>query len=207
MRDSVCPFVLSWICSTTGRISHLSSQTLCISQAFLCLSSYLSLDTSLGVNICRRFNTVSINISYLLINISPFQLISYKTYKSTKSPGVLRNDLANVQKNQMSLGNDVQHSAAHNSHRQIFLLSACWENILHQDRLCLQESFVFWKVHSLLLLQHVRQKTDVWILRIYNSFRSNRNRKELTLVMKCCFFATSHVLLRIGALTFLSHRN
>jgi len=49
------------------------------------------LGTSLGVNICCRFNAVSINIPY-------------KMYKSAKSPIVLQNDLANMQKNQMSLG-------------------------------------------------------------------------------------------------------
>jgi len=56
--------------------------------------SHLSQDTSLGDNICGRFNAVSINISY-------------KTYKSTKSPIVLQNHLANVRKNQMSLSNGI----------------------------------------------------------------------------------------------------
>jgi len=56
------------------------------------LSSHLSLGTSLGVNICCRFNAVSINIPY-------------KIYKSAKSPIVLQNDLANMHKKQMSLGN------------------------------------------------------------------------------------------------------
>ena len=50
------------------------------------------LPTTKGDNICGRFNAISINICY-------------KTYKSTKSPIVLQNQLANVQKNQTSLSN------------------------------------------------------------------------------------------------------
>jgi len=45
-------------------------------------------------NICGRFNAVAINIFY-------------KTYKSTKSPIVLQNHLASVQKNQISLSNGI----------------------------------------------------------------------------------------------------
>jgi len=48
----------------------------------------------LGDNICGRFNSISINISY-------------KTYKSTKWPIVLQNHLANVQKIQMCLSNGI----------------------------------------------------------------------------------------------------
>jgi len=61
---------------------------------FVRLTRHLSLGTSLGVNICRRFNAVSI-------------CISYKTYKSATSPTVLQNDLGNVYKKQMSLGNGI----------------------------------------------------------------------------------------------------
>jgi len=70
------------------------SKTLCISQAFLCLVVILHKALHLGDNICGRFNAVSINISY-------------KAYKNTKSPLVFQNHLANVQKNQMSLSNDI----------------------------------------------------------------------------------------------------
>ena len=71
----------------------LISKTLCISQAFLCLIVIFHKALHLR-DICRRFKAVSINISY-------------KTYKSTKSPIVLQNHLANVQKNQMSLSNGI----------------------------------------------------------------------------------------------------
>jgi len=42
----------------------LISKALCTSQAFVCLSSHLSLALHLGVNICGRFNAAS--IKYLL---------------------------------------------------------------------------------------------------------------------------------------------
>ena len=72
----------------------LISKILCISQAFLCLIIIFHKSLHLGDNICGRFNVVSINISY-------------KTYKSTRSPIVLQNHLASVQKNQMSLSNGI----------------------------------------------------------------------------------------------------
>jgi len=53
----------------------------------------------LGDNICGRFNAISINISH-------------KTYKSTKSPIVLQNHLANVQKHQMFLSNGIMRLIA-----------------------------------------------------------------------------------------------
>ena len=95
------------------------SKTLCISQAFLCLIVTFHKALHLGDNICSRFKAVSINISY-------------KTYKSTKSPIVLPNHLANVQKNQMSLSNGIMRLIT-----RIFC-----ENSLYQKRFCPQESIV-----------------------------------------------------------------
>ena len=78
----------------------LISKTLCISQVFLCLIVIFHKVLHLGDNICCRFNAVSINITY-------------KTYKSTKSPIVLQNHLANVLKNQMSLSNGIMRLITH----------------------------------------------------------------------------------------------
>jgi len=90
----------------------LISKTLCFSQAFVCLKVVFHQELRLGVNICGLFNAVSNNIS------------SYKTYKSTKSPIVLQNHLANVQKNQMSLGNGIMRLATRISNFSCCLYSA-----------------------------------------------------------------------------------
>ena len=172
----------------------LISKTLCICQAFLCLIVIFHKARHLWDNICGGFNAVSINISC-------------KTYKSTKSPIVLRNHLAKVKKNQMSLSNGIMRLITRIS--KIFLWPVSCENSLYQKWFCPKESFVFCKVLSLLSLQHV--KTAVWNLHSRSLFHFVQTRTEkflqLTLVMKCRFFATSRVLFRIGVMTFLSYCN
>ena len=130
-------FVRRWICSITERILHWFKKHY-ISQAFLCLIVIFHKALHLGNNICGRFKVVSINISY-------------KTYKSIKSPIVLQNHLTNVQKNQMSLRNGIMRLIT-----RIGKFSCVFcENRLYQKQFGSQESFVFCKVLSILSLQHV----------------------------------------------------
>jgi len=91
---SVAIFVVRpWICSIAEINLHWFQKHY-ISQAFLWLIIIFHKVLHIGDNICGRFNAVSINISD-------------KTCKSTKSPIVLQNHLAHVQKNQMSLSNGI----------------------------------------------------------------------------------------------------
>jgi len=94
-----------------------------------------------GDNIRGRFNAISINISY-------------KTYKSTKSPIVLQNHFAKMQKNQMPLSNDVMRLIT-----GISKFSCLYSGkIICIRNDSVHKSFVFCKVLSLLSLQHVLNK-------------------------------------------------
>jgi len=116
------------------------SKTLCISQAFLCLIVIFHKALHLGDNICGRFNAISINISY-------------KTYKSTKSPIVLQNHLANVQKNQMFLSNGIMRPITRISKFSCCLYSV--KIVCIRSYSVLKSRLFFCKVLSLLSLQHV----------------------------------------------------
>ena len=83
--------VRRWICSITERILHWFQNTLHFLSIFM-PDNHLSQGTSLRRQHCGRFNAVN---------------ISYNTSKSTKTPIVLQNHLANVQKNQTCLSNGI----------------------------------------------------------------------------------------------------
>jgi len=159
--------------------------------------SHLSQGTSLRRNnICGRFNAVSINISY-------------KTYKSTKTPIVLQNHLANVQKNQMSLSNGIMRLITRIckfSYRLYSVKIVC----IRSDSV-LKSRLFFAKCCHFCRCNTFKQKTAVWNLRSRSLFHFVQTRTEnflqLTLVMKCRLFATSRVVFRIGVMTFLSYCN
>ena len=174
----------------------LISKTRCISEAFLCLIVILHKALHLEDNICGRFNAVSITISY-------------KTYKSTKSPIVLQNHPANVQKNQMSLSNGIIRLIT-----RINKFSCCLYSVkivcIRSDSV-LKSRLFFTKCCHFCRCNTFKQKTAVCNLCSRSQFHFVQTRKEtfllLTLVMKFRFFATSHILVRIGIMTFLSYCN
>ena len=171
-------------------------KTLCISQAFLCLIAIFHKALHLGNNICGRFNAVSINIFY-------------KTYKSTKSPIVLQNHLANVQKNHMSLSNAIIRLITGISKFSCCLFSV--KIVCIRSDSVLKIRLFFAKCCHFCRCNTFKQKTAVWNLcsRSLCHFVQTRTEKflKLTLVMKCRFFATSRFF-RIGViLTFLSYCN
>ena len=180
--------VRQWNCCITERVLHWF-QKLCVSQAFLCLIVIFHKALQLGDNICGRLNPVSINISY-------------KTYKSTKSPIVLQNHFANVQKNQMSLSNGIM--------RLITLVSKFSCCLYSVKIVCIRSDSVF-KSHLFFAKCCHKQKTAVWNLRGRSLFHFVQTTTEkffqLTAVMKRRLFATSHVIFRIGVMMFLSYCN
>jgi len=144
----------------------LISKTLCISPVFLCLVVIFHKALHLGDNICGRFNAVSINICY-------------KTYKSTKSPIVLRNHLSNVQKNQASLSNGIMRLTT-----RISKFSCCLYSVnivcIRSDSV-LMSRLCFAKCCHLCRCNTFKQKTAVWNLRSRSLFQFVHIRKEFVI--------------------------
>jgi len=168
----------------------LISKTHCISQAFLCLIIIFHKALNLR-DISGRFNAVSMNISH-------------KTHKSTKSPIVLQNHLANVQKNQMSLSNDIMQLI-----NRISKFSCCLYSVkilcIRSDSV-LRSRLCFAKYCHVCRCNTFKQKTAVWNLRSCSLFYFVQSRTEKLLQLtKGRLFVTSRVLFGIGVVTFLSY--
>jgi len=149
----------------------LISKKLCISQAFLCLIVIFHKARHLGDNICGSFNAVSTNISC-------------KTYKSTKSPIVLRNHLSNVQKNQASLSNGIMRLTT-----RISKFSCCLYSVnivcIRSDSV-LMSRLCFAKCCHLCRCNTFKQKTAVWNLRSRSLFQFVHIRKEFVIERSSC---------------------
>jgi len=144
----------------------LISKTLCISQAFLCLIVIFHQGLNSGDHICGRFNAVSIDISY-------------KTYKSTKSPLGLQNHLANVQKNQMCLINGIMRLIT-----RISKFSCCLYSLkivcIRSDSV-LKSRLFFAKCCHFCRCNTFKQKTAVYNLRGRSQFHFVQTRTEMFL--------------------------
>ena len=117
----------------------------------------------LGDNICGRFNTVSINMSY-------------KTYKSTKSPIVLQNHPANVQKDQKSPSTGIMRLIT-----RISKLSCCLYSVksvcIRSDSV-LKSPLFFAKCCHFCSCNTFKQKTAVCDLRSRSQFHFVQTRTE-----------------------------
>jgi len=138
-------FIRWWICPGTERISHWFQKSFAFLKHFYAwvVSSPLSLGTSLRSQHLRSFKCY---FNEYLLHLMDIQ--QHKTPDCSAKPSCKCAEKSDVSQQ--------RHNAAHNSQKQIFLLSVFCENSLHQKGFCSQESFVFCKVLSLLWLQHFR---------------------------------------------------
>jgi len=78
----------------------LISKALCTSQAFVCLSSHLSLALHLGVNICGRFNAASIKYLLHVLDMQQHKITDFsaepfcRCAEKSLSNGIMRSQLA-----------------------------------------------------------------------------------------------------------------
>jgi len=122
-------FIRLWICFKSYYFFMQSS------------SSHLALGTSL-----RKQNLSVSTKLFLLISLARHTVQSHKITDCFQETSCRISDVF-----------PQRHSAANHSLKQLIVLSVLFENILHLKRFCLQESFVFCKVLSRVLLQHNRQ--------------------------------------------------
>jgi len=124
---------------------------------------FLIINQHLGDNICGRFNSASINISY-------------KTHKCTKSPIVLQNLLANVQKNLMCLSNGIMRLITRISKVSFCLYSV--KIVCIRTDSVLKSCLFFANCFHFLRCNTFKQKTAVCNLRNGSQFHFVQTRTE-----------------------------